>query len=134
MSYQLKHLDSDSPVLEQITGEATRTDSNTVVIDQASSLLELYLDTDEGSALMPLLQQIRDEFLQDLDLVDSVKEIYGLIYWLLADNNIEHRGETLEETADRLGDLDIENDSDRYTDLIFHLKDAVERIYDIELE
>ncbi|MGH1430646.1 MAG: hypothetical protein ACRBB4_05960 [Neptuniibacter sp.] len=134
MSYQLKYLDSDSPVLEQITGEATPTDSNTVVIDQASSLLELYLDTDEGSALMPLLQQIRDEFLQDLDLVDSVKEIYGLIYWLLADNNIEHRGETLEETADRLGDLDIENDSDRYTDLIFHLKDAVERIYDIELE
>lgn len=134
MSYQLKYLDSDSPVLEQITGEVTPTDSNTVVIDQASSLLELYLDTDEGSALMPLLQQIRDEFLQDLDLVDSVKEIYGLIYWLLADNNIEHRGETLEETADRLGDLDIENDSDRYTDLIFHLKDAVERIYDIELE
>lgn len=134
MSYQLKHLDSDSPVLEQFSGEAMPTDSNTVVIDQASSLLELYLDTDEGSALMPLLQQIRDEFLQDLDLVDSVKEIYGLIYWLLADNNIEHRGETLEETADRLGDLDIENDSDRYTDLIFHLKDAVERIYDIELE
>ncbi|WP_420598670.1 hypothetical protein [Neptuniibacter sp.] len=134
MSYQLKYLDSDSPVLEQFSGEAMPTDSNTVVIDQASSLLELYLDTDEGSALMPLLQQIRDEFLQDLDLVDSVKEIYGLIYWLLADNNIEHRGETLEETADRLGDLDIENDSDRYTDLIFHLKDAVERIYDIELE
>jgi len=134
MSYQLKYLDSDSPVLKQITGETTPTDSNTVVIDQASNLLELYLDTDEGSALMPLLQQIRDEFLQDLDLVDSVKEIYGLIYWLLADNNIEHRGETLEETADRLGDLDIENDSDRYTDLIFHLKDAVERIYDIELE
>ena len=134
MIFQLKHLNSDSPVLEQITGEATANDGDTAIIDQACSLLDLYLETDESSALMPLLQQVRDEFLQDLDQVDSIKEIYGLIYWLLADNNIEHRGETLEETADRLGDLDIENDSDRYTDLIFHLKDAVERIYDIELE
>lgn len=134
MIFQLKHLNSDSPVLEQIAGEATANDGDTAIIDQACSLLDLYLETDESSALMPLLQQVRDEFLQDLDQVDSIKEIYGLIYWLLADNNIEHRGETLEETADRLGDLDIENDSDLYTDLIFHLKDAVERIYDIELE
>lgn len=134
MMFLLKDLNSDAPSLEQIAGETAPSKEEGVVIDQASTLLELYLDTEESSVVMPLLQKVRDEFLQDLDQVDSVKEIYGLIYWLLADNNIEHRGETLEETADRLGDLDIENDSDRYTDLIFHLKDAVERIYDIELE
>lgn len=134
MMFLLKDLNSDAPSLEQIAVETAPSKDEGVVIDQASTLLELYLDTEESSVVMPLLQNVRDEFLQDLDQVDSVKEIYGLIYWLLADNNIEHRGETLEETADRLGDLDIENDSDRYTDLIFHLKDAVERIYDIELE
>lgn len=134
MIFLLKGLNSDTPFLEQTTEETAQSREEGVVIYQASTLLELYLDTEESSAVMPLLQKIRDEFLQDLDQVETVKEIYGLIYWLLADNSVEHRGESLEETADRLGDIDIENDSDQYTDIIFHLKDAVERIYDIELE
>ena len=134
MIFHLKDLESDTPSLEQITESSTLIESDAVIIKQASEVLELYLETDESSPLMPLLKTIRDEYLQDLDQVESVKEIYGLIYWLLADHGIEHRGENLEETADRLGDIDIENDSDLYTDLIFHLKDAVERIYDIELE
>ncbi|MGH1462070.1 MAG: hypothetical protein ACRBB6_08545 [Neptuniibacter sp.] len=134
MIFQLKHLNTDNPSIEQISPDSTPTESDSVIIDQVSKLLELYLETDESSSLMPLLIQIRDQYLQDLDMVNAVPEIYGLIYWLLADYGVDNRGESLEETADRLGDLDIENDADRYTDLIFHLKDAVERIYDIELE
>lgn len=134
MIFLLKGLNSDTPSLEQMAEATALSKEEGVVVEQASTLLELYLDTEESSAVMPLLQKIRDEFLQDLDQVETVKEIYGLIYWLLADNGVEHRGESLEETADRLGDIDIENDSDLYTDIIFHLKDAVERIYDIELE
>ncbi len=56
------------------------------------------------------------------------------MYWLMADYGVDNRGESLEETADRLGDIDIENDTDKYSELIFHLKDAVERLYDLELE
>lgn len=134
MIFLLRGQNSDTPSLEQIADETVQSKEEGVVINQASTLLEIYLDTEESSTVMPLLQKIRDEFLQDLDQVENVKEIYGLIYWLLADNGVEHRGESLEETADRLGDIDIENDSDLYTDIIFHLKDAVERIYDIELE
>ncbi len=81
-----------------------------------------------------MLVEIRDQVIDDLDQIDHIPHIYGLMYWLMSDYGVDNRGETLEETADRLGDIDIENDSDRYTDLIFHLKDAVERLYDLELD
>lgn len=134
MRFLIPDAQSEQPVVIQDNSEAPMHPESAVVLTTASDLLELYLKTDDNSALMDSLREIRSAFLGDLDQVETVKEIYGLIYWLLADNGIEHRGESLEETADRLGDIDIENDSERYTDLIFHLKDAVERIYDIELE
>lgn len=134
MMFLLKDLDSTTPSVEQIDSTDTPTNNDTVTLQYASELLELYLETDESSSLMPILKEVRNQFLEDLDQVDGVKEIYGLIYWLMADYGLDNRGESLDETADRLGDLDIENDSDQYTDLIFHLKDAVERIYDLELE
>ena len=103
-------------------------------ITQAGDLLELYVKTDESSALMPLLKQAREYYLDDLDIVQTAPEVTALMAWLMDDYGVDYRGESLEATADRLGDIDIEADSDRYTDLIFHLKDAVERLYDLEME
>jgi hypothetical protein len=134
MLYLIKNLAGDNPAIEKITAGNTLIDSNDYAISTAGELLDLYMETDNHSVLMPLLTQIRNEIIDDLDHVGSVKEIYGLMYWLLGDNSIDNRGESLEETADRLGDLDIANDTDQYGDIIFHLKDAVERLYDLELE
>lgn len=134
MSYLIKNYQTDSPTLEKIDGGITMINSEDYGISTAAELLELYLETDNSAPLMPLLTKLRDEIIEDLDQVGSVKEIYGLMYWLLGDKGIDNRGESLEETADRLGDIDIENDTDQYTQIIFHLKDAVERLYDLDLE
>lgn len=131
--FLLSSINSEAPQLEQLE-TATSLNQDQVLIQAAFQLLELYLETDESSPLMPQLKTIRDHFLADLDQVESVKEIYGLLYWLMADYGVDNRGESLEETADRLGDIDIAQNSDQYTDLIFHLKDAVERLYDLELD
>lgn len=103
-------------------------------ITQAGDLLELYVKTDDSSPLMELLKQARAYYLDDLDIVQTAPEVTALMAWLLNDYGVDYRGESLEATADRLGDIDIEADSDRYTDLIFHLKDAVERLYDLEMD
>ncbi len=134
MFYLIKDLKSDNPSLEKIAAGHALIDDKDYAISTAAELLDLYMETDNSDVLMPHLITVRDAIIEDLDQVASVKEIYGLMYWLLGDNNIDNRGESLEETADRLGDLDIENDTDQYSDLIFHLKDAVERLYDLELE
>jgi hypothetical protein len=104
------------------------------LIENADTLLRLYVDTDRGTPLFTALQTLRDAFLEDLDEVATQAEIYGLIHWLLGDNGIRAEGATLEETADRLSDIDIASDSDQYTDIIFHLKDAVDRLYEMELD
>ena len=44
------------------------------------------------------------------------------------------RGASLEETADRLSEIDIAADSDQYTTIIFHLRDAIDRLYEMELD
>jgi len=80
------------------------------------------------------LKQVREFYLDDLDLVNSAAEVTGLLVWLMDDYGLDGRGESLEQTADRLSDIDIEDDTDKYTDLIFHLKDAVERLYDLEMD
>ena len=103
-------------------------------ITQAGHLLELYVKTDNNAPLMVLLKQVREFYLDDLDLVNSAAEVTGLLVWLMSDYGLDGRGESLEQTADRLSDLDIEDDTDKYTDLIFHLKDAVERLYDLEMD
>ena len=103
-------------------------------IVQAGDLLELYVKTDDNSPLMELLKQARAYYLDDLDIVQTAPEVTALMAWLMDDFGVDYRGESLEATADRLGDIDIEADSDRYTDLIFHLKDAVERLYDLEMD
>ncbi|WP_027859206.1 hypothetical protein [Marinobacterium jannaschii] len=107
---------------------------NDLRIFKAGDLLERYVATDDDNPEMALLCQLRDLYIDDLDAVFSAAEVTGLMAWLLRDKGIDFRGESLEDTADRLGDLDIEADSDQYTDLIFHLKDAVERIYDLQLD
>jgi len=134
MFYLIKDLKSDNPSIEKIAAGHALIDDKDYAISTAAELLDLYMVTDNSAVLMPHLITVRDAIIEDLDQVASVKEIYGLMYWLLGDNNIDNRGESLEETADRLGDLDIENDTEQYSDLIFHLKDAVERLYDLELE
>lgn len=126
--------DSDTPEIEMGICDKATSMEGSLCIEAASDLLDIYLKTDEQSPLMATLKKGRQVFIEDLDSVETVAEIYGLMYWLMADYGIDNRGESLEETADRLGDLDIEHDSDQFTDLIFHLKDAIERLYDLELD
>lgn len=104
------------------------------LIEDADTLLRLYVNTDRDTPLFTALQTLRDSFLEDLDEVATPAEIYGLIHWLLGDNGIRAEGASLEETADRLSDIDITSDSDQYTDIIFHLKDAIDRLYEMELD
>ena len=113
---------------------ATHLADTDISISCAAELLSLYANTTETDPLYSQLQLIRDSYIEDLDCVQSVNEINGLIIWLLLENGIKGIGESLEETADRLSDLDIESDSDRYTRIIFHLKDAVDRLYELELD
>lgn len=103
-------------------------------IDSADTLLRLYVATDRETPLFSALQQVRGQLLADLDGIETRAEIYGLIHWLLDDHGIRADGASLEETADRLSDLDIAADSDQYTAMIFHLKDAVDRLYEMELD
>ena len=101
-------------------------------IERAGDLLERYVETDDQDPLMQTLNKIRDLYLTDLDQVDSAAEITGLIAWLLREHKIDHRGESLSDTADRLCDLDSAQDSDQYRQLIYHLRDAIERLDDLE--
>ncbi len=126
--------ESVKPEMERLDTLPETPAADSLRIEAASDLLDIYLQTDEQSPLMHTLKDVRQLFLSDLDSVATVAEIYGLMYWLMADYGIDNRGESLEETADRLGDIDIENESDQYTHLVFHLKDAVERLYDLELD
>lgn len=105
-----------------------------LVIPDCDTLLRQYVATEPDSPLYSQLQLIRDKVLEDLDEVGSAAEIHGLIHWLLNDQGINAAGASLEETADRLSDIDIEQDSDQYTDIIFHLKDAIDRLYELELD
>lgn len=101
---------------------------------KADELLRLYVTTEDDSPLMEQLRQQRDELLNDLDHVETAAEVTGLVAWLLRDNGIRSQGETLDETADRLGDLDSEADTDHYSNLIFQIKIAVERLDAIMLD
>lgn len=102
-------------------------------IDRPGDLLERYVQTDDSAPLMASLQAVRDYYLSDLDQVGSAAEVVGLIAWLLRDHNIQHQGESFAETADRLCDLDNKTDNDIYSTLIYHLRDAIERLDDLEL-
>lgn len=101
---------------------------------KADELLRLYVTTEDDNPLMEQLRQQRDELLNDLDHVETAAEVTGLVTWLLRDNGIRSQGETLDETADRLGDLDSEADTDHYSNLIFQIKIAVERLDAIMLD
>ena len=107
-------------------------------IESAAELLALYADTEAGSPLYSQLQLIRDYYIEHLDSVPRSAEISaditGLMIWLLLDSGINGMGESLEQTADRLCDLDIDADADRYTQIIFHLRVAVDRLYELELD
>ncbi|BBB27131.1 hypothetical protein [Amphritea japonica] len=104
------------------------------LIEDTDSLLRLYVATERDTPLFNALQAVRNTVLEDLDEVATPAEVYGLIHWLLSDKGIRAEGASLEETADRLSDIDIAADSDQYTDIIFHLKDAVDRLYEMELD
>lgn len=131
----IRNYQSNAPYLEAADNDtAAEPNPADYTIVDAGDLLRLYVATDDNAPLMPLLRELRAPFIDDLDQVGDAAQVTGLMYWLMADYGVDNRGETLEETADRLGDLDIEADTDRYTDLIFHLKDAAERLYDLELE
>lgn len=112
--------------------------SQTQPPSKADELLRLYVTTEDNDPLMIQLRLQRDKLLDDLDQVASAAEVTGLIIWLLKDNGIRNQGETLDETAERLGDLDIqagiEAESDHYSSLIFQIKIAVERLDSIMLD
>ncbi|WP_432470499.1 hypothetical protein [Amphritea sp. HPY] len=131
-SYSIQRYDSADSFANAKDGKEGR--AGDLRIGDCDSLLRLYVATERDTVLYSQLQSIRDQFLDDLDSVNSAAEIYGLICWLLEDNGINAQGASLEETADRLSDLDIEADSDKYTGIIFHLKDAVDRLYELELD
>jgi hypothetical protein len=103
-------------------------------ITTADELLRLYVSTDDNDSLMHTLCKKRDYFLDNLDDVSSAAEVTGLIHWSLRENSISPQGETLDEIADRLGDLDIEANTDNYSELIFMIKIAVARLDDIMLD
>ncbi len=102
-------------------------------IERAGDLLERYVQTEDNAPLMASLRPVRDHYLSDLDQIASPAEVVGLIAWLLRDNNIQHQGESFAETADRLCDLDNNTDSTLYSTLIYHLRDAIERLDDLAL-
>ena len=104
------------------------------LIEDADTLLRLYVSTERNDPLFATLQQLRIRFLNNLDAIETQAEIYGLIHWLLDDNAIRAEGASLEETADRLSEIDIAADSDQYTTIIFHLRDAIDRLYEMELD
>lgn len=103
-------------------------------LENADQVLRCYVATEDDAAEMAILRDIRDQLLSDIDSVQTPAEVNGLIYWLLRDHQINCEGASLDETAERLGDLDIEADEDRYTDLIFTLKMAIERLDDLMLD
>ncbi len=103
-------------------------------IESAAELLALYAATAAGSPLYSQLQLIRDDYIEHLESVPHSADITGLMIWLLLDSGINGMGESLEQTADRLCDLDIDADADRYTQIIFHLRVAVDRLYELELD
>ena len=126
---------NDEFQIEPCDGEAAAAPSAADhLIADADTLLRLYVATDRDDPLFAALQQLRGNFLADLNAVETRPEIYGLIHWLLDDNGISAQGASLEETADRLCDIDIATDSDQYTNIIFHLRDAVDRLYEMELD
>ncbi|MDO6564357.1 hypothetical protein Q4488_13255 [Amphritea sp. 1_MG-2023] len=104
------------------------------LIEDADALLRLYVNTQADTPLYKRLQQLRAHFIADLDSIETRAEIYGLTHWLLNDHGIRAEGASLEETVDRLSDIDIATDSDQYTDIIFHLRDAIDRLYEMELD
>lgn len=133
--FVIRDYQTDTPRLDADEAALSNSAADTdYIIRDAGDLLRLYVETDDAAPLMARLRDARTPFIDDLDQVENAAQVTGLMYWLMADYGIDNRGETLEATADRLGDLDIEAGTDRYTDLIFHLKDAVERLYDLELE
>lgn len=119
---------------EDTQSEQLQAGADMLSIPDADTLLRLYVATEPDSPLFPALIEVRNRYIDDLDEVESAAEIYGLIYWLLNEKGIKAEGASLEETADRLSDLDIASDSDQYTEIIFHLKDAVDRLWELELE
>jgi|GEM_PF-1326975 len=100
-------------------------------IKSASELLNIYFQTETDSPLYPILCQLRDIYLKDIYQLDDEKEIKGLILWLLIEAGIDNRGETLEQTAERLSELDMDYDDNDYSKLIWHLRDASERLDDL---
>lgn len=103
-------------------------------VSHADTLLREYVSTDDSNPRMDELRHQRDSLLEDMDQIATAAEIAGLIFWKLQDAGISTMGESLEDLAERLGDMDIDNHSDQYTDLIFHIKMALERIDEITLQ
>lgn len=99
----------------------------------AGELLERYVSIEDAAGEMAALRAVRDYLLADLDQVEGAAEVVGLIAWLLRDHQIDHAGESLAETADRLCDLDSAHGGKDYSKVIYHLRDALERLDDLEV-
>lgn len=101
-------------------------------LDTVDQLLQTYVATEDDSPEMAELKKVRDYLLADLEQVESASEVAGLIYWKIRDTGINTQGETLEATAERLCEMDI--DDDQYTELLELIRSALIRIDEIELD
>lgn len=128
--FNLENLDHSSATDDNKAIAMTSADH---LIEDADTLLRLYVATDRETPLYSVLQRLRSYYLADLDAIKTPAEIYGLLHWLLDDHAIRADGASLEATADRLSEIDIATDSDQYTDIIFHLRDAIDRLHEMEL-
>lgn len=104
-----------------------------ITLHNAGDLLERYVATDDDAPMMQSLTAVRDHYLNDLDQVENAAQVVGLIAWLLRDHKISHQGESLAETADRLCELDNNSDDPALSQVIYHLRDALERLDDLEV-
>ena len=135
MPFLIRNYRSAQPALNKVSDQETQADQTTtdLLIPSAHHLLLCYVDCEEDSPIYAQLCEIRDYWLTHLSEVEHSTEVYGLIYWLLRDLGIDHRGEPLEDTVERLTELEIEVSGPDNRDLIYCLQAAVERIDELSL-
>lgn len=103
-----------------------------LLLTSPAQLLEHYVATDDSNLIMDILVEIRNYWLDHLSDISNAAEITGLIVWLLRENSIEYRGESLYQTAERLADMDLDSNTSQYDKVLFYIHDAIECLDELE--